>query len=85
MWDDYEDYKNGVFVDEYKKQKLKEALKIEFGSNSKNILEYMLEKNINYVMNVERNQKHVEQKKFGKYTINFYQKENCVPQFYIEK
>lgn len=85
LWDDYSDYKNGVYVDEYKKEKLLDALKIEFGSASSKILDYMIDKNIKYVTNVECDKEHVEQKVFGNYIINYYQKEYGVPQFYIER
>lgn len=85
LWDDYLDYKNGVYVDEYKKEKLLDALKIEFGSASSKILNYMIDKNIKYVTNVECDKEHVEQKIFGNYIINYYQKEYGVPQFYIER
>lgn len=85
LWDDYLDYKNGVYVDEYKKEKLLDALKIEFGSASSKILNYIIDKNIKYVTNVECDKEHVEQKIFGNYIINYYQKEYGVPQFYIER
>ena len=85
LWEDYSEYKNGVFVDEYKKEKLESALKLEFGSVSSRILDYMIDKNIKYVTNVERDKEHVEQKVFGNYIVNYYQKEYGVPQFYIER
>lgn len=85
LWDDYSDYKNGVYIDEYKKEKLESALKLEFGSASSKILDYMIDKNIKYVTNVERDKEHVEQKVFGNYIVNYYQKEYGIPQFYIER
>ncbi|MBQ8299783.1 MAG: S-layer homology domain-containing protein [Clostridia bacterium] len=85
MWDDFYDYQSGIYVDEYKKEKLAEALEVEFGGYANLICEYILEKNIKFVTNVERDIKHVEQKKFGNYIINFYQPEGSVPQFYVAK
>ena len=85
LWDDESNYKNGVYVDEYKKEKLESALKLEFGSASSRILDYMIDKNIKYVTNVERDKEHVEQKVFGNYIVNYYQKEYGIPQFYIER
>ena len=85
MWDEFYNYQNGIYIDEYKKEKLLEALEIEFGGYSNLICEYILEKNVKYVTNVERDKKHVEKKRFGNYIINFYQNENNVPQFYVAK
>lgn len=85
LWDDYEEYKNGIYVDKYKKAKLDEALKIEFGSSSEKISKYIIEKNINYVTNATTNEEIVDKKVVGKYIVNFYQKVDGVPQFYIER
>lgn len=85
LWDDYEEYKNGIYVNKYKKAKLDEALKIEFGSSSEKISKYIIEKNINYVTNTNTNEEIVEKKVVGKYIVNFYKKVDGVPQFYIER
>ena len=85
MWDDFYDYQSGIYVDDFKKEKLLEALKVEFGGYANLICDYILEKNVNFVTNIERDVKHIEQKKFGNYVINFYQTEGNVPQFYVAK
>lgn len=84
LWDSYLAYENGIYIDEFKKEKLAKALEIEFGSNSKGILKYMTEKSIKYVTNKE-NEECIEQKVFGRYIVNYYKKENGIPQFYIER
>lgn len=85
LWDGEINYKNGVYIDEYKKEKLEGALKLEFGSASSKILEYIIDKNVKFVTNVEHDKEHVEQKIFGNYIVNYYQKEYGIPQFYIER
>lgn len=86
LWEDYSKYLEGNYVDEYKKEKLLDALEVEFGNNNaKNILKYMIEKNEDFVSNKDRDKEHVEKRRFGDYIINFYQKEYGVPEFYISK
>lgn len=84
MWRDYSDFLNGKYVDEYNKRKLSEVLNIEFGSNiGDKILNYVTKK---YEMYMESDSKEINQsdvKVFGKYKVNFYQKEHEFPKFYI--
>ena len=79
------DMYEGDDIEEFKKDKLKEALKIEFGSSSTRILNYMLGKSKNYENNIGRDVEYSEKKVFGNYIVNYYQKENSIPQFYIER
>ena len=85
LWSDYSEYQKGNYLDEYKKQKLLNALKIEFGADADKILKYMIQKNELFASNEKRDEEHCEQRTFGKYKIDFYQKEYGVPQFYISK
>lgn len=85
LWDLYSEYENGIYIDEFKKEKLSNALEIEFGNSGKSILKYMIEKSIKYVTNEESAKEITEQKVFGKYIVNYYKKENGIPQFYIER
>lgn len=86
MWRDYSDYLNKIYIDEYKKETLLRILEIEFGyQQAEDILEYMIEKSINYVSNVGRDKEYAEVKQYGKYVICFYQKEYEHPVFYISK
>lgn len=85
LWKDYSEFANENYIDTYKKEKLYDALQIEFGSSAQKILNYIIEKNKLYVTNTNRAEEHTEIKKIGKYVINFYQEENGVPQFYISK
>lgn len=86
MWREYADYENKKYVDDYKKTILLETLETEFGyQHAKDILEYMLGKNIDFVSNVNRDIEQVEKKQFGSYTICYYQKEYGFPTFYISK
>ena len=86
MWRDYSDYLNKIYIDEYKKEVLLKILEIEFGyQQAENILEYMIEKNINFVSNVGRDKEYTEVKQYGKYIVCFYQKEYEHPIFYISK
>lgn len=82
---DIVDVYNDNFVDEFKKEKLLDCLKIEFGNNSTRILNYILNKSRDYEKNVGREQEHFDKKIFGKYIVNYYQKEDGIPQFYIER
>lgn len=85
LWDSYSEYKDGIYIDEFKKEKLSNALEIEFGNSGKGILKYMIEKSIKYVTNEESSKEITEQKVFGRYIVNYYKKENGIPQFYIER
>ena len=85
LWDDYSEYEKGIYIDEFKKEKLAKALEIEFGSSSERILKYMTEKSINYVTRKDTTEECIEQKVFGRYIVNYYKKENGIPQFYIER
>lgn len=86
MWRDYSDYENKKYVDDYKKTILLETLETEFGyQHAKDILEYMISKNIDFVSNVNRDIERVGKKQFGSYTICYYQKEYGFPTFYISK
>ncbi len=86
MWDDYSNFLDGEYICESKKEKLKKALEVEFGTlQGKRILEYILQKNELYMAGIGKEKEHVEQKKFGEYIINFYQKEYGTPTFYIAK
>ena len=84
MWGEYSDFLEQKYIDEYKKKILADALQTEFGyQHAEKILEYMLEKNINYVSNIDRDKEHIDVKKIGNYIIYYYQKEYGVPTFYI--
>lgn len=86
LWDTYSNYLKGVYVSEFKKQKLYDILKIEFGrENATNILKYILQKNELYVSGESKGDYYAETKKVGNYMINFYQTENSIPKFYISK
>lgn len=86
LWDNYSEYLSGNYFDIYNVRALENALKTEFGTTSGNkILDYILEKNKLFVSNEKNDVEHTETKKIGEYTIDFYQKENCIPQFYISK
>lgn len=77
-------YDNNI-IDNYKKEKLMDAFKVEFGSNASGILNYMLAKSRNYERNLGREKEFSEKRYFGKYIVNYYQKENDFPRFYIER
>lgn len=77
-------YENDT-VDELKKSKLLEALNIEFGSNAKRVLNYMLNECRDYERNSRRAESRAKKRVFGEYIVNYYQKENGIPQFYIER
>ena len=62
-----------------------DAFKVEFGSNASGILNYMLAKSRNYERNLGREKEFSEKRYFGKYIVNYYQKENDFPKFYIER
>ncbi len=84
MWRDYSDFLKGKYVDEYNKKKLEEALDIEFGSSAGDkILNYIIKKYEAYMKSDSKEINQNEIKVFGKYRINFYQKEFEFPEFYI--
>lgn len=86
MWRHYSEFKKGNYIDEFKKQKLLAALEIEFGKeNAKKMLKYMIEKNEQYVSEKSKGERYVESKKFGNYLVNFYQRENDIPKFFVSK
>jgi hypothetical protein len=73
------------WINKYKKEKLMDAFKIEFESNASGILNYMLAKSKNYERDLGREKEFSETKTFGNYIVNYYQKENDIPKFYIER
>lgn len=86
MWRDFSKFNKKEYIDEYKKEKLKEVMKTEFGENNGNkILKYMLEKYEKKTNGETKEVEEKEQKRFGKYTVNYYKKENSNPIFYISK
>ncbi len=85
LWDDYSEYKNGIYVNEYKKEKLNEALKAEFGTSSTKISKYIIDKSVSYVTNSTTTEEIAEKKVIGKYIVNYYKKVEGFPQFYIER
>lgn len=86
MWREYADFLNQKYIDEYKKRILLDALEIEFGyQHAERILEYMLEKNINYISNIDRDKEQIDVKRIGNYIIYYYQKEYGIPTFYVSK
>lgn len=85
LWESYPEYEDGLYIDDFKKEKFSKALEIEFGDSSERILRYMTEKSINYVTNKALTEECIEQKIFGRYIVNYYKKENGIPQFYIER
>ncbi len=72
-------------INEFKKDKLLAALKIEFGNNASRILNFMLNESKSYENNIEREKEKLKKRSFGNYIVNYYQKENGIPQFYIER
>ena len=84
MWRDWSEFSESKYVDKYKKEKLKECLKIEFGtSNADKVLEYMIEK---YELKITRQTAGIEEKEqkvFGKFIVNYYKKSDGNPTFYI--
>lgn len=86
MWRDYSEFKKENYIDEYKKEKLRKCLEIEFGSlNSDEILDYMLEKYINKINGNTKEKEEIEQKTFGNYIVNYQKNTYDNPKFYIEK
>lgn len=84
LWNNISDYNRGIYVDEYKKNKLAKCLEIEFGKKyADDILNYMIEKNVERVSRKNSEEEQIEQKIFGKYVVNYYKKEGDIPKFYI--
>ena len=79
------DVYDGDVINEFKKEKLLAALKIEFGSNANRILNFMINEGKSYESNLNREKEKAKKRSFGDYIVNYYQKENGIPQFYIER
>ena len=86
MWSNYSDFLKEKYVDDLKKQKLLDSLTVEFGKeNAKKMVKYFLERNEQYVSGKSKGEYHFESKKIGNYQVDFYQRENDIPKFYISK
>lgn len=86
LWDKYSEFEKGNYIDEYKKQKLYDVLKVEFGkNNAEKILEYMLEKTIEKFTQRENPKEISEIKIFGDYEINYQKKIGDTQKFFISK
>lgn len=86
MWRDSNKFNNKEYIDEYKKEKLRRALEIEFGINhTDKILEYMLEKYEKKISRETYGIEEIEVKTFGSYTLNYHKKTDGNPVFYISK
>lgn len=72
-------------INDFKKEKLLTALKIEFGNDANRILNFILNESKSYESNLDREKENAKKRSFGNYIVNYYQKENSIPQFYIER
>lgn len=85
LWNDLCDFENGKYVDEYIKVRFLNALKIEFGKDAEEILNYILDK-YNKDMNKEfEGEVVVEKIQINDYIINFYKTDATSLEFYFEK
>lgn len=86
MWRDGSRLNKNEYIDEYKKEKLRKVLEIEFGvNNADKILDYMIEKYEEKLSRKTAGKMIVEQKTFGKYIVNYYKHTDGSPNFYIAK
>ena len=86
LWDNYSNFLNNEYVDEKKEKLFKESISSLFGSNTKNMAEYMINKNKEYVSGKSFGIEQKEHKVFlNKYIVDFYQKADGVPTFYISE
>ena len=79
------DIYDGDKTNDFKKEKLLNALKIEFGNDANKILNFMLNESRKYENNLEREVEKSKKRTFKEHIVNYYQKENGIPQFYIER
>lgn len=86
MWRDGSKLNKKEYIDEYKKEKLRKVLEIEFGKKyADQMLNYMIEKYEQKISGQTAEIMQVEQKIFGKYVINYYKQSDGSPTFYIAK
>ena len=86
MWRDVDKLNKKEYIDEYKKEKLRKCLEIEFGINhAEKMLDYMLNKYEEKISRKTQGVQEIEQKKFGSYIVNYYKKTDGNPIFYISK
>ncbi|MBQ9314716.1 MAG: S-layer homology domain-containing protein [Clostridia bacterium] len=82
MWKELYQFENRIYIDEDIRNKLLKSLKIEFGREAEDIMNYMLEK---YENSMIYNEEIAEQIQIGKYIINTYKTDVTSLEFYFEK
>lgn len=85
LWKDFYKYQNGELVDESIKNRLLEALKVEFDNDANKILDYMLDKYIREINKEYQGETITEKTTMGNYIINFYKRDVTSLEFYFEK
>lgn len=85
LWKDFYKYQNGELVDESIKNRLLEALKVEFDNDANKILDYMLDKYIREMNKEYQGETITEKTTIGNYIINFYKRDVTSLEFYFEK
>ena len=85
LWRDYSDFENGEIINDFKKTKLKEALKAVCKSDGDKICNYMIQKYREYVKGKMQGREVKEHKVFGEYIVDCYKKENGVLTFYLSE
>ncbi len=86
LWEDYHEFQKGNYVESYLSKRLEKALEGEFGSyQASQIAEYIKEKVNDKFAGQEHDFIEIGQKIFGSYQVDYYRRENELPEFYFSK
>ena len=86
LWQDAHEFQKGNYVDSLLKRRLEKGLEGEFGEQyARQITEYIAQKIEEMFQREDHYDVEIGQKTVGKYQVDYYKKENGIPEFYISK
>ncbi len=85
LWDELSEFEEGQYVDNFKKSKLKSALKAICKSDSEKVCNYIIQKYKEYAKGKLKGREVKEHKVFNNFILDLYKKDDGVLTFYLSE